>query len=285
MGPKEGESISGGLYPDMTQGYIWNRILGGTEDAARSLERAEAALVEAKTKGDMSGKEMAILKRSVDNLRATALAAESANRRATLGDYQLEGIHIHRQSSAVVGGSGMTMSDNPILFCGRNGMHVVVETMLDTVRSSGRDTSGDGPDNHVFLGVEVLAIERDFGSSMYVVRGAGEEVAAAADAVETVKHREEGSDSDASESDGNSSTKSSNHVLGSFDYVCICTPPAQIPPLLDGVVPDDHFILDALQTVSAAPVWAVVMEFEVAPPFAFQGAYYQPAIRSVISGV
>ena len=77
MGPGEGESISGGAYPDMTHGYIWNRMMGGTEDAARSLERAEEALAEAKVKGDMSGKDMAILARSVDNLRATARAAES----------------------------------------------------------------------------------------------------------------------------------------------------------------------------------------------------------------
>ena len=45
MGPQEGESISGGAYPDMTRGFMWDRMLGGSNDALLSLRRAVCAIV------------------------------------------------------------------------------------------------------------------------------------------------------------------------------------------------------------------------------------------------
>ena len=55
LGPKAGESVSGGAYPDMRHGYMWDRVMGGTEDAVNSLRRAEEQLELAKMQGDMSG--------------------------------------------------------------------------------------------------------------------------------------------------------------------------------------------------------------------------------------
>ena len=56
--------------PDMTHGHVWDRMLGGSDDGA--LERAEEALAAAKLAGEISGSELALLARSVANLRASS---------------------------------------------------------------------------------------------------------------------------------------------------------------------------------------------------------------------
>jgi hypothetical protein len=157
--------MSGGAYPDMTHGYMWARIMGGTGDAVLSLRRAEEELALAKSRDEMSGKELALLGRSIANLRATVEASQGLNTRQLLGDYSLDGVHVHRHATAV-GGAWSGMSDSPLLFQGRKGMSSVVDDMLQSLQNV-RLEKGPCAGGEVKLGVEIEEIFRETGSGLY----------------------------------------------------------------------------------------------------------------------
>ena len=174
------------------------------------------------------------------------------------------------------------MSDSPLLFRGRNGMHAVVDDMLHSLRQA-RVDRGPAAGGEVVLGVEVEEIVRESGSGLYQLfssskgaepagGGAGEGGA------------DGGSGSESGSSDAGSLPSRISQAdagrLGEFDYVCVCMPARQVAPLLSDVLPPQHFILEAAAASESAPVWAVVLEFEHAPPFSLQGALYQPCLRS-----
>jgi hypothetical protein len=290
LGPKEGESMSGGAHPDMTHGYMWDRVMGGTEDAINALRRAEEELALAKSRDEMSGKELALLGRSVTNLRASAEASHGPNKRQLLGDYSLDGVHVHRHATAV-GGAWSGMSDSPLLFQGRNGMYSVVDDMLQSLHNV-RLEKGPSAGGEVKLGVEIEEIFRETGSGLYQLLSpvSGMEPKGDSADAERASEKEGGGGSGGGEGKSGSECGSDDHVslqcdkescsMGEFDYVCVCVPAREVPPLLRDVLPPKHFILEAAAASTSAPVWAVVMEFEHAPPFSFQGAFYQPSLRS-----
>ena len=149
-----------------------------------------------------------------------------------------------------------------------------------------REDRGPAAGGEVVLGVEVEEIFRESGSGLYQLFSSSAGAEPAGDGA-----GEDGADGESGSESGSSHAASLDSIrsrfseadtgrLGEFDYVCVCVPARQVAPLLSDVLPPHHFILEAAAASESAPVWAVVLQFEHAPPFSFQGALYQPCLRS-----
>ena len=263
---------------------MWSRMLGGGDDAVKSLRRAEDELAEAKASGHMSGKELATLAHSIKNLRLSAEAARD-KKSTPLSDFAFQGAHIHRQPNLVEAGA-RGMGACPLLFRGRHGMHSIVENMLSPLRLPHQE-DGAG----VRIGVEVETIDRDPGSARYVLRAlegtdgktmrrgerGGQEESENGEGDVSVSGEADGANSrsSAGQDDFDSLSQASDisngfegpaqaeaNILGEFDYVCICVPAPCVEPLLQDLLAPDHFILTAARDAQTVPMWTVVMEFE-----------------------